>query len=64
MVATVGLSVYAHGLSALPLTGRYVAWYDAHPPEQLPAMGERPRAGAAPSLARKLTGAGERPPPS
>ena len=36
VVATVGLSVYAHGLSALPLTERYVAWYDAH--EQLPAM--------------------------
>ena len=38
VVATVGLSVYAHGLSALPLTERYVSWYDAHAPEQLPAM--------------------------
>jgi sodium/hydrogen antiporter len=38
VVATVGLSVYAHGLSAIPLTKRYVSWYDAHPPEQRPAM--------------------------
>ena len=28
MVATVGLSVYRHGLSALPLTERYVRWYE------------------------------------
>jgi sodium/hydrogen antiporter len=38
VVATVGLSVYAHGLSALPLTERYVSWFDAHAPEQRPAM--------------------------
>jgi len=38
VVATVGLSVYTHGLSALPLTERYVSWYDAHAPEQRPAM--------------------------
>jgi len=38
VVATVGLSVYLHGLSAQPLTGRYVRWYDAHPPDQRPAM--------------------------
>jgi len=38
VVATVGLSVYAHGLSALPLTERYVSWYNAHAPEQRPAM--------------------------
>jgi NhaP-type Na+/H+ or K+/H+ antiporter len=38
VVATVGLSVYAHGLSALPLTERYVSWYDAYSPEQRPAM--------------------------
>jgi sodium/hydrogen antiporter len=28
---TVILSVYAHGVSALPLTERYVAWVRAHP---------------------------------
>ena len=29
--ATIGLSVFAHGLSARPLTDRYAAWYEAHP---------------------------------
>ena len=38
VIATVALSVYAHGLSALPLTQRYVGWYEAHPREQRPAM--------------------------
>ena len=52
VVATVGLSVYAHGLSALPLTERYVAWYDAHPPEQLPAMESVP----APELPTRSPG--------
>jgi uncharacterized ion transporter superfamily protein YfcC len=28
---TIALSVYAHGLSALPLTERYRRWYDARP---------------------------------
>ena len=50
VVATVGLSVYAHGLSALPLTERYVAWYDAH--EQLPAMESVP----APELPTRSPG--------
>jgi sodium/hydrogen antiporter len=35
ILATIGLtvvvSVYAHGATALPLTGRYVAWLRAHP---------------------------------
>ncbi|MGH3045346.1 MAG: cation:proton antiporter [Gaiellaceae bacterium] len=52
VVATVGLSVYAHGLSALPLTERYVSWYDAHPPEQLPAMESVP----APELPTRSPG--------
>jgi sodium/hydrogen antiporter len=42
VVTTVGLSVYAHGLSALPLTDRYVTWYEAHPPERRPAMESAP----------------------
>ena len=29
--ATIGISVFAHGLSARPLTDRYAAWYEAHP---------------------------------
>ena len=28
---TVGLSVFAHGLSAAPLAGRYARWYEQHP---------------------------------
>ncbi len=31
VVATVGLSVFAHGLTARPLTKRYVAWYAGRP---------------------------------
>ena len=36
--ATVALSVYAHGLTARPLTNRYVNWYTAHPRDNLPRM--------------------------
>jgi NhaP-type Na+/H+ or K+/H+ antiporter len=35
---TVGLSVYAHGLTAKPLTGRYIGWYGSHPRDSLPRM--------------------------
>jgi len=35
VVATVALSVYAHGLSAQPLTRRYVSWYERR---EQPAM--------------------------
>ena len=38
VVATIGLSVLAHGVSSRPLTDRYVDWYASHPPEALPAM--------------------------
>jgi len=41
VVATIALSVYAHGLSAAPLTSRYARWYaarerDEHPMESAP----------------------------
>jgi sodium/hydrogen antiporter len=36
--ATVAISVYAHGLSARPLTDRYVRWYAAHAPGRQPLM--------------------------
>jgi NhaP-type Na+/H+ or K+/H+ antiporter len=39
---TVALSVFAHGLTAQPLTGRYVAWYDAQPTGRRPAMESAP----------------------
>ncbi len=38
VVATVTLSVYAHGLSARPLTDRYARWYQSHPRNELPGM--------------------------
>jgi len=42
VVATVGISVFAHGLSALPLTERYVRWYSSHPRDRQPAMESAP----------------------
>jgi sodium/hydrogen antiporter len=56
VVATVALSVYAHGLSALPLTKRYVGWFEAH--EERPVMESIPAADEAGGRVRKLTGAG------
>jgi NhaP-type Na+/H+ or K+/H+ antiporter len=41
---TVGLSVLAHGLSAAPLTARYVRWFESHPREARPAMESVPAA--------------------
>jgi hypothetical protein len=38
VVATIAISVYVHGLSALPLTDRYVSWYRSHPRDQPPQM--------------------------
>ena len=35
---TVGLSVFAHGLSAAPLAGRYARWYERHPRDDAPPM--------------------------
>ena len=39
---TVGLSVFAHGLSAAPLANRYARWYEGHPREKAPAMESAP----------------------
>ena len=50
VVATIGISVFVHGLSARPLTNRYVRWYASHPREQLPSMETVP---AAPHRWRK-----------
>ena len=44
VVATVGLSVFAHGLTARPLTKRYVAWFQSHPKDAPPAMEAVPAA--------------------
>ena len=35
---TVGLSVFAHGLSAAPLADRYARWFEQHPRDEAPPM--------------------------
>jgi NhaP-type Na+/H+ or K+/H+ antiporter len=46
---TIGLSVFAHGITAAPLAKRYASWYEAHPRhrrpvmESVPAPDHRPR---------------------
>jgi sodium/hydrogen antiporter len=35
---TVGLSVFAHGLSAAPLADRYAGWFERHPRDAAPPM--------------------------
>jgi NhaP-type Na+/H+ or K+/H+ antiporter len=39
---TVGLSVFAHGISAAPLAGRYGRWHRAQPREDVRAMEDAP----------------------
>ncbi len=39
---TVGLSVFAHGLTAAPLAKRYARWYRVHPRGKRPSMESRP----------------------
>jgi NhaP-type Na+/H+ or K+/H+ antiporter len=41
---TVGLSVFAHGLSAAPLANRYARWYEQHPRDKAPPMESAPTA--------------------
>jgi NhaP-type Na+/H+ or K+/H+ antiporter len=61
---TVGLSVFAHGLSAVPLANRYARWYEQHPRDKAPPMESaptdvtRPRgpAAQAPEPASVLSG--------
>jgi len=43
-LVAVALSVLAHGASAAPLVRRYVAWYESHPLERVPAMESVPAA--------------------
>ena len=60
---TVGLSVLAHGVTAAPLTRRYVSWFESHPADRRPAMESvfaaahrlrHPAGIAATSAARRL----------
>ncbi len=47
ITATIALSVYAHGLTARPLTERYVRWWTSHPRESRPEMEGVPAAEQA-----------------
>src|SRR5512132_2749863 len=42
---TVGLSVFAHGLTAAPLANRYADWFERHPRNQVPPMRTAHRRG-------------------
>lgn len=39
---TVGLSVFAHGLSAAPLARLYASWFESHPRDKAPPMESGP----------------------
>jgi NhaP-type Na+/H+ or K+/H+ antiporter len=39
---TVGLSIFAHGLTAVPLAERYARWYSAHPRGEAPPLESGP----------------------
>jgi NhaP-type Na+/H+ or K+/H+ antiporter len=39
---TVGLSVFAHGLTAAPLADRYADWFERHPPDKSPPLESTP----------------------
>jgi sodium/hydrogen antiporter len=53
---TVGLSVFAHGLSAAPLADRYARWYGRHP------RGKAPHMESAPTEVTRVRGGAEHPP--
>ena len=52
IAATIALSVYAHGLTANPLTERYVRWWTSHPRDAQPPMESVPAADQRSSLTR------------
>jgi NhaP-type Na+/H+ or K+/H+ antiporter len=39
---TIGVSVFAHGITAAPLARWYAAWYEAHPETRRPTMESGP----------------------
>jgi sodium/hydrogen antiporter len=44
ITVTIAISVYAHGLTARPLTERYARWWNSHPRDALPTMESVPAA--------------------
>ena len=53
---TVGLSVFAHGLSAAPLADRYARWYGQHPRDKAPPMESAPTEVTRVRGAKELAG--------
>jgi NhaP-type Na+/H+ or K+/H+ antiporter len=51
---TIGLSVFAHGVTAAPLARRYARWYEAHPRDHRPGMESVPAAEHRPRLWMQL----------
>jgi NhaP-type Na+/H+ or K+/H+ antiporter len=47
---TVGLSVFAHGLTAAPLANRYADWFERHPRDKAPPL------EAAPTTVTRIRG--------
>ena len=39
---TIGLSIFAHGLSAAPLAKRYARWFESHPRDAIPLLEGKP----------------------
>ena len=62
IVATIGLSVFAHGLTARPLTDRYATCYEAHPRVSMERVEVRadPWRGTAPPPPLRRPGTGRR----
>jgi NhaP-type Na+/H+ or K+/H+ antiporter len=44
ITVTIAVSVYAHGITARPLTELYTRWWNAHPRDARPAMESVPAA--------------------
>jgi NhaP-type Na+/H+ or K+/H+ antiporter len=67
ITVTIALSVYAHGLTARPLTERYTRWWNSHPRLALPVIESVPAAEhrlRVPSRAFSSTALPTRPKPS
>jgi sodium/hydrogen antiporter len=53
---TIGLSVFAHGVTAAPFASRYASWYEAHPDDGRPAMESVPASHHRPRGSRPIGG--------
>jgi NhaP-type Na+/H+ or K+/H+ antiporter len=56
ITVTIGLSIYAHGLTARPLTERYARWWSSRSRDALPAMESVPAAEHRLRVPRRAAG--------